>query len=54
LNLKHFPNDPVVGDIYSDGLDIIYFWLHGWACRTKEAADRLRQLAPLPLQPRRF
>jgi hypothetical protein len=52
LKLKHFPNITIVGDIYSDGLDIIYFWLHGWACRTEAAADRLRQL--VPLQPRRL
>jgi hypothetical protein len=52
LALRHFPNITIVGDIYSDGLDIIYFWLHGWACRTAEAADRVRQL--VPTQPRRF
>jgi hypothetical protein len=52
LELKHFPNDTMVGDIYSDGLDIVYFWLQGWACRTEEAADRVRRLAPT--QPRRF
>ena len=52
LELKHFPNDTIVGDIYSDGLDIIYFWLRGWACRTAEAADRVRRL--VPTQPQRF
>lgn len=52
LELKHFPNITIVGDIYSDGLDIIYFWLHGWASRTEEAADRVRRL--VPTQPRRF
>jgi hypothetical protein len=52
FKLQHFPNITIVGDIYSDGLDIIYFWLHGWACRTAEAADRVRQL--VPTQPRRF
>jgi len=50
LKLKHFPNITIVGDIYSAGLDIIYFWLLGWACRTTEAADRVRQL--VPTQPR--
>ena len=52
LNLKHFPNITIVGDIYSDGVDIIYFWLLGWACRTAESADRVRRL--VPTQPRRF
>jgi hypothetical protein len=52
LELKHFPNETIVGDIYSDGLDIIYFWLLGWACRTEDAAERVRQL--VPTQPRRF
>ncbi len=27
LGLKHFPNKTLVGDIYSDGEDIIYYWL---------------------------
>lgn len=52
LELKHFPNITIVGDIYSDGVDIIYFWLRGWACRTEAAADRVRGL--VPTQPRRF
>jgi hypothetical protein len=52
LKLACFPNKTIVGDIYSDGEDIIYFWLRGWACRTAEAADRVRRL--VPTQPRRF
>jgi hypothetical protein len=46
LSLKCFPNDTIVGDIYSDGEDIIYFWLLGFVCRTAEAAERVRQLVP--------
>jgi hypothetical protein len=46
LNLKCFPNDTIVGDIYYDGEDIIYFWLLGCVCRTAEAAERVRQLVP--------
>jgi hypothetical protein len=40
LKLTRFPNDTIVGDIYSDGGDIIYWWFLGCVCRTSEAADR--------------
>lgn len=43
LGLKRFPNDTIVGDIYSDGLDIIYWWMRGCACRTPEAAELVRR-----------
>ena len=46
LKLRCFPNDTIVGDIYSDGEDIIYWWLRGCACRTAEAAERVRQVVP--------
>jgi hypothetical protein len=41
LKLSRFPNDTIVGDIYSDGEDIIYWWLMGCACRTAEVAERV-------------
>jgi hypothetical protein len=50
LGLKRFPNDTLVGDIHSDGEDIIYWWLRGCACRTAEAAERVCWAAPA--QPR--
>jgi hypothetical protein len=46
LGLTRFPNATIVGDIYSDGEDFIYWWLTGVACRSPEAADRVRQLVP--------
>jgi hypothetical protein len=46
LKLKRFPNDTIVGDIYSDGEDIIYWWLLGCVCRTAEAADKVCRLVP--------
>jgi hypothetical protein len=46
LGLTRFPNDTIVGDIYSDGKDIIYWWLLGCACRTAEAAERVRKTVP--------
>jgi hypothetical protein len=46
LALRRFPNDTIVGDIYSDGQDIIYWWLQGCACRSAEAAERVRRVAP--------
>lgn len=46
LGLKRFPNDTLVGDIYSDGEDIIYWWLMGCACRTAKAAERVRRTVP--------
>lgn len=52
LNLKCFPNITLVGDIYSDGEDIIYLWLLGWVCRTAEAAERVRKLVPTQLRDR--
>jgi hypothetical protein len=51
LGLKRFPNDTIVGDIYSDGLDIIYWWLLGCACRSSEAVGRV--LSAVPAHPRR-
>ena len=51
LGLCRFPNDTIVGDIYSDGQDIIYWWFMGCACRTAEAADRVRRI--VPTKPRR-
>lgn len=45
LGLDRFPNDSGVGDIYCDGEEIIYWWMMGCACRTAEAADRVRQIA---------
>jgi hypothetical protein len=46
LGLKRFPNDTIVGDIYSDGEDIIYWWLMGCACRSAEAAERVWSALP--------
>jgi hypothetical protein len=46
LGLKRFPNDTIVGDIYSDGEDIIYWWLRGCACRSAEAAERVWSAVP--------
>lgn len=46
LGLRCFPNPTIVGDLYSDGEDIIYWWMMGFACRTAEAADRVRQIVP--------
>ena len=50
LGLTRFPNDTIVGDIYSDSADIIYWWLRGCACRTAEAADRVRKTVPTRLR----
>jgi hypothetical protein len=50
LKLSRFPNGTIVGDIYSDGEDIIYWWLTGCACRTAEAVERVRRI--VPTQPR--
>jgi len=46
LGLKRYPNDTIVGDIYSDGEDIIYWWLMGCACRSAEAAERVCRAVP--------
>lgn len=43
LGLERFPNDTIVGDIYSDGVDIIYWWMRGCAYRTAEAAELIRR-----------
>jgi hypothetical protein len=51
LGLKRFPNDTLVGDIYSDGEDTIYWWMMGCACRTAEAAERVCRT--VPAHPRR-
>jgi len=51
LSLNRFPNKTLVGDIYSDGCDIIYSWLMGCACRTAEAAERVRGMVPARLRP---
>jgi hypothetical protein len=51
LGLRRFPNDTIVGDIYSDGNDIIYWWLMGCACRTAEAAERVRGVVPARPRP---
>jgi hypothetical protein len=50
LGLKRFPNTTIVGDIYSDGTDIIYWWLRGCVCRTEEAAERVRETIPSRLR----
>lgn len=49
LGLRCFPNKALVGDIYSDGEDIIYWWLMGCACRTAEAAERVQRVMPTGL-----
>jgi hypothetical protein len=41
LGLKRFPNNTIVGDIYSDGEEVIYYWLSGFACRSAGAAERV-------------
>ncbi|MGE3626336.1 MAG: hypothetical protein AB7G34_08180 [Hyphomicrobiales bacterium] len=46
LGLSRYPNPTIVGDLYSDGEDIIYCWLTGCACRTEAAAERVRRVAP--------
>jgi hypothetical protein len=46
LGLRRFPNETIVGDIYSDGEDIIYWWLMGCACRSSEAAARVSLAVP--------
>lgn len=46
LGLRRFRNATIIGDIYSDGLDIIYWWFRGCACRTAEAAERVRLIVP--------
>jgi hypothetical protein len=50
LKLKRFPNETIVGDIYSDGEDVICWWMLGCACRTAEAADRVRRVVPAQLR----
>jgi hypothetical protein len=51
LGLKRFPNETIIGDIYSDGEDIIYWWMMGCACRSSEAAERV--LSAVAAYPRR-
>jgi hypothetical protein len=46
LGLKRFRNKTYVGDVYSNGEDIVYHWLRGCVCRTGEAADRVRRAVP--------
>ena len=45
LGLKRFPNNTIVGDIYSDGDEVIYYWLSGFACRSAEVIRRTRESA---------
>jgi hypothetical protein len=52
LGLERFPNPTIVGDLYSNGEDIIYWWLRGCACRTAAAAERVYGVASVrPQQP---
>jgi hypothetical protein len=44
LGLKLFTNPTRIGDIYSDGADVTYEWLYGFACRNEDAAERVRRL----------
>ncbi|PPQ42852.1 hypothetical protein [Rhodopseudomonas palustris] len=44
LGLTLFANPTSIGDIYSDGADVIYHWMFGFACRNEDAADRIRRL----------
>lgn len=53
LKLSRFPNPTIVGDIYSDGENILYWWMMGCACRTAQAADRIRQIVPAEVRRRR-
>ncbi|MBX9592177.1 MAG: hypothetical protein K2X43_23030 [Hyphomonadaceae bacterium] len=52
LKLNRFPHETSVGDIYSDGEDIIYWWLSGCTCRTAEAAERVRRTVPAQIRRR--
>ena len=45
LGLKCFPNPTIVGELYNDGKDIIYWWLRGCACRSVEAAEAVYRIA---------
>jgi hypothetical protein len=45
LGLKRFPSPTIVGKLYSNGEDIIYWRVRGCACRSAEAAERVYQIA---------
>jgi hypothetical protein len=46
LGLKPYMNITTIGNIYSNGEDIIYWWMMGWTCRSAEAAERVCRAAP--------
>jgi hypothetical protein len=46
LRLKRFQNETYVGDVYSNGEDIVYHWLRGCVCRTADAAERVCWAVP--------
>ena len=47
LGLTPFANPTMIGDTYSDGVDVIYHWMRGFACRTELAARRVSRIVPV-------
>lgn len=47
LRLTRFANPTMIGYVYSDGVDVIYYWMRGFACRTELAAKRVSRVVPV-------